>query len=50
MEQDEVYSAFITFLEAPRKETPEAQDAIDVLVSAAREGLLKRALEDIVRA
>ena len=50
MEPDEVFSAFVTFLEAPKKESPEAQDAIDVLVAAAREGLLRQALEEIAQA
>lgn len=49
MEKEEVLRACVTLLEAPCKRAPQAQVALDVLVEAAREGLLQKALREISR-
>jgi hypothetical protein len=49
MEKDEVLRACVALLEAPNRQAAQAQDALNVLVAAAREGLLQKALRDISR-
>jgi hypothetical protein len=49
MQQEDVLRACVALLEAPGKRSPQAQDALSVLVEAAREGLLQKALAEISR-
>lgn len=49
MEKDEVLRACVALLEAPNRHAAQAQDALNVLAAAAREGLLQKALRDISR-
>ncbi|MNS44904.1 hypothetical protein D3C72_773580 [compost metagenome] len=49
MEKVDVLRACVALLDAPGKRSPQAQDALMVLVEAAREGLLQNALKDISR-
>lgn len=49
MEKEDVLRACVALLDAPSQHAPQAQDALDVLVAAAREGLLQKALRDISR-
>ncbi|MFN3430421.1 MAG: hypothetical protein ACK46X_10745 [Candidatus Sericytochromatia bacterium] len=49
MEKVDVLRACVALLDAPGKRSPQAQDALMVLVEAAREGLLQNALQDISR-
>jgi hypothetical protein len=49
MEKDEVLRACVALLEAPNRQAAQAQDALNVLVAAARQGLLQKALRDISR-
>lgn len=49
MEKDEVLRACAALLDAPAQLTPQTAGALDVLIAAAREGLLQKALQDISR-
>ena len=48
MEQVTILRAFITLLDAPQ--TDEAQEALDVIVTAAQEGAITEAIQTICEA
>lgn len=49
METNEILQAFVCLIETPETQLTEAEPAIQVLIEAARQGMIREAIEAIAR-